>query len=455
VSPGEVLGSTAALLEAKLADAQASGRLPSLTAAVVRSGELAWWGTRGRFVSRDGDRRADPDTQYRIGSITKTMTAVLVLQLRDEGRLDLAEPLSAHLPEVAYGDRSIRALLAHNAGLPAEPPGPWWERSPGQDWEALQSGIADSRGVLPPGRQYHYSNLAFALLGQLVAKLHGRPWRDALRDRLLDPLGLDRTTYRPQPPAAQGFSVRPFAHTLTDEPARDTDAMAPAGQLWSSARDLARWAAFLAAPDPRVLAPETLAEMAIVQSADPRSQLVDAYGLGLRLLRRGEGTLVGHTGSMPGFLAAVFVDPGTRVGAVALANGTRGLDAAGFPADLITTVLAHEPAVTPEWEPAEDSGHLAELLGRWYWGNTPFDLCWQGGALLLSAPGSDEPTRFAPGPAGDLVGLDDYFSGETMRVVRRRDGAVSHLDLATFVLTRTPYDPQAPIPGGAPPAQLA
>jgi CubicO group peptidase (beta-lactamase class C family) len=451
----EVLGSTAGLLAAQLAGAQAEGRLPSLAAAVVRSGELAWWGSRGRFVNRDGDRRADADTQYRIGSITKTMTAVLVLQLRDEGRLDLADPLSAHLPGVAYGDRSIRSLLAHNAGLPAEPPGPWWERSPGRDWEELRSGIQDSRGVLPAGRQYHYSNLSFALLGQLVAALRGCSWRAAVRDRLLQPLGLGRTTYDPQPPAAQGFSVHPFAQTLTDEPAQDTDAMAPAGQLWSSLRDLASWAAFLAAPDPRVLAPETLAEMAIVQSADPGSQLVDAYGLGLRLLHRDEGTLVGHTGSMPGFLAAAFVDPKTRVGAVALTNGTRGLDPAGFPADLISTVLAHEPAVPPEWVPAADPGVLTELLGRWYWGNTPFDLCWQGGDLLLSAPGNDQPTRFAPGPAGDFLGLGDYFSGETLRVVRRGDGGVSHLDLATFVLTRTPYDPLAPIPGGAPPAQLA
>ena len=384
--------------------------------------------------------------QYRIGSITKTLTAVLVMQLRDEGRLELGDPVSAHLPDAPYPDRSVRMLLAHSGGVPAEPPGDWWERSPGRTWGDLRAAVEDARAVLPAGRQYHYSNVAYALLGQLVSRLLGQPWEEAVRTRLLEPLSMSRTTYHPEDPAAHGFSVHPYAGTLTDEPAQDTLAMAPAGQLWSTLSDLARWLGFLSDPDRAVLAPETVEEMTIVQSGDLR----DAYGLGLRLLARDDIDLVGHTGSMPGFLAAAFVDRRTKVGAVVLANATAGLNVAALAGDLVTTVLEREPHSPTEWVPTPDVGDVGALLGPWHWGNTPFTLSLRDGLLLLDTPAREQPTRFRRAGADTFVGLDGYFTGETMQVVRRPDGALSHLDVATFVLTRIPYDPQAPIPGGPP-----
>lgn len=447
-----VLASTAAQLDARLATAQADGHVPSLVAAVVREGAIGWTGQRGRAVRRGSDERPDADTQYRIGSITKTMTAVLVLQLRDHGRIDLADPLSVHLPEAAFGDRSIRSLLAHASGLPAEPPGPWWERSPGPTWAGLSEAVADISAVLPAGRQHHYSNLGYALLGQLVASLHGCTWAKVLQGQLLDPLGMSRTTYRAQVPAAAGFSVHPYAGTLTDEPAHDTGAMAPAGQLWSTATDLGAWVRFLTAPSSEILAADTLEEMTIIQSADPGAGLRDAYGLGLRLLEHRGTVLVGHTGSMPGFLAAVFAERRAGVGSVVLANTTRGLDVAGLAGDLITTVLEREPPLTAEWLPNDDVGATGELLGPWYWGNTPFAMSLGGELLMLAGAAADRPTRFRLADTDAYLGLDGYFTGETLQVFRRGTGEISHLELATFVLTRTPYDPVTPIPGQLPTA---
>ena len=441
-APPAVLESTAALLEQRLAREQATGQLPSVVAGVVRDGALVWSGARGSRPRRGTDHRPDADTQYRIGSITKTMTAALVLQLRDEGRLDLADPLALHLPDAPYGERSIRSLLAHTGGVGAEPPAPWWERSPGRSWEELAAGLSGQASVLPAGRQYHYSNVSYALLGQLVAALRRSPWRQVLEERLLAPAGLTRTSYTAREPVARGFSVHPFAETLADEPAHDTAAMAPAGQLWSTASDLATWVAFLAAPDPAVLAPDTVEEMAIVQSADPATAGADAYGLGLRLVSSDGRRLRGHTGSMPGFLAAAFVAADEHVGAVALANATRGLDGLKLTDDLIATVLEHEPALPTEWLPNDSTGEHAELLGAWYWGNTPIALRVRSGVLVLDSPGSERLTRFEPVPGGGYRGCDGYFTGEELRVARRPDGTVAHLDLATFVLTRTPYGDQ-------------
>ena len=120
---------------------------------------------------------------------------------------------------------------------------------------------------------------------------------------MLGPLGMTRTSYLPEAPYAPGLSVHHLEGTLTEEPLHDTGSMAPAGQLWGTLDDLARFAAFLAGGDPDVLAERTLAEM-----RQPVPPALD-YGLGIRLLPYAEGVLVGHTGSMPGFQAAAFVDP--------------------------------------------------------------------------------------------------------------------------------------------------
>jgi CubicO group peptidase (beta-lactamase class C family) len=252
--------------------------------------------------------------------------------------------------------------------------------------------------------------------------------------RILDPLEMRRTTYFPVAPAAQGFSVHPFTGRLEQEPAYDAGAMAPAGQLWSTIEDLAKYAAFWIDPGYDVLSRDSIDEMAAPTAADPREALSASYGLGLRLHADDPHLFVGHTGSMPGFLAGLFVDRDRRIGAVTLANATYGR-CAMVPLDLLRTVATFEPVLPPEWLPEPPLAQGEELLGHWYWGNTPLTMTVAAGILQLSGAMS---SRFSPlGP--DLYrGLDGYFAGEKLRVVRE-NGQLSHLNLATFILTRSPY----------------
>ncbi|MFI5734617.1 serine hydrolase domain-containing protein [Kribbella sp. NPDC051587] len=429
----DVRADTDAALLAAIAAAQSETRLPSVTAGVVRDGELVWTGARGRFANASG-LAPGSNVQYRIGSITKTLTAILVLQCRDEGLLSLNDAVGKHLPGIAFGDRTVRHLLAHSGGMNAEPEGPWWERNPGVSFDELAASMDESHATGPADRRHHYSNLGYALLGELVARLRGESWLDVVQERILDPLEMRRTSYFPFGAAAQGYSVHPFSGQLIEEPAYDSGAMAPAGQLWSTIEDLARYANFWIDPVPEVLSRDTVDEMSAPTAADPREALTASYGLGLRLIADDPYLLFGHTGSMPGFLAGLFVDRIRRIGAVTVGNATHGKVASLAP-ELITTLVRYEPVLAREWLPEPQLEHGDELLGHWYWGNTPLTIGVSAGGLLMSGAMS---CRFTPlGP--DLYqGRDGYFAGERLRVVRTGT-AIDHLNLATFILTRTPY----------------
>ncbi|WP_435611453.1 serine hydrolase domain-containing protein [Streptomyces sp. bgisy159] len=448
-SQDELLPGTRRALLHRIAVAQAQGRAPSLVAAVVRDGRVVWHGAR---TSVDG-HGPDENVQYRIGSITKTFTAVLVLRLRDEGRLDLVDPLEKHLPGTPVGEASIAELLAHAGGLAAETPGPWWERTPG----SLRPGITDVLGdqplLHPVGRRHHYSNPGYALLGALVERLRGAPWEEVLRREVLDPLGLGRTTTRPEAPYAGGWAVHPWADALLPEPLEEYGPMAPAGQLWSTTGDLARFAAFLMRGDDRVLSMQTLREMRAPAAPVEPADVVDgvSYGLGLQLQHRDGRFLVGHSGSVPGFLANLTVCVEDDVAAVVLANCTSGPLLSLLGADLIRVVAEAEPRIPEPWRPLREvDASVLELAGQWYWGTSPFALRVTADGLVSLAPlsGGGRRSRFQPNGDGTWTGLEGYFAGELLRAVRRPDGAVDHLDLGSFVFTRQPYDTTAEVPGG-------
>jgi CubicO group peptidase (beta-lactamase class C family) len=432
--PEPVLPTTARLLRARTARAQRDGRAPSLVAGVVRDGGLAWSAGRGEV--------AEPhtDVQYRLGSISKPVTAIVVLRLRDEGLLHLDDPLDRHLPGTPLGDRTIGQLLSHVAGASAESPGGWWERTQGGSLADLTLGADDV--VLGAGRRFHYSNLGFGLLGELVATLRGKTWEDAVTAEVLAPLGMIRTTPRPVQPAAAGTAVHPWADVVLPEPEHHAGVMAAAGQLWASLTDLGRFAAFLLGDTGDVLDRATLEEMTVPAGVDPSAPGWAAYGLGLQVLRVDGRTLVGHGGSMPGFLAGVFVDREEQTGAVSLANTTAGLDPLVF--GLLSDLRAHEPRVVEAWAPAPSPVPL-DRLGPWFWGPAPYVLRAVGDGMLHLGPlpgRNGRASRFTRRDDGTWVGLDGYFAGETLRI------AEDHMDLDTFVFTRTPYDPAAPVPGG-------
>jgi CubicO group peptidase (beta-lactamase class C family) len=389
-APSELAGALDRLLAERQAD-----RLPSVAAAVTRDGEHVWARAVGSANYAE-NREATPETQYRIGSITKTFTAVAIMQQRAEGKLDLDDRLEQHIEGIENGSPTIRRLLSHLSGLQREA-GEMFVTGESPTEDDLIASMHDVEFVLRPGQSHHYSNLAFALLGQVVARRSGQPYMSYVDERILQPLGLARTTWLPQAPAAQGYLVDEYARTVWLEAETDMAGTAAAGQLWSTVGDLGRWAAFLATGHDDVLADVLVEEMWFPQVMYDPADWALAWGLGLMLYNHGGRIYAGHGGAMAGHLAGICVDRVTKTGAAALTNsGTRG-NMEQHALTLAAKTIELWPAEIEAWHPEDElPDDVRPLLGRWWSEGNEFVFWWQRGTLrarvATAAPGKGETT---------------------------------------------------------------
>lgn len=446
----EAIGAgTARALQHRLASAQREGRVPSCVAAVARRGEPVWFGAAGQV----GDAAPTPQTQYRVGSITKTMVAVLVMQLVERGDVGLDDRLGDHLPDAPAPGSTVRQLLTHTAGLASETPPPWWERTSGEHRPHLRDVLTEDPLRHPPGHVHHYSNPGFGLLGELVSARAGRPWFDELRERVLDPLGMQRTGYLPSEPHARGWAVHPWADVVLPEPIHDHGLLAGAGQLWSTPGDLCRFGVFLAGGGAggEVLSARTRELMRAPAVAPGDRSWSGSYGLGVQHLRFDDLVVFGHTGSMPGFLAIMMSSAEDGLTVAVQANAWAEFAMGPLARDLLRIVRDREPTLPEPWRPATAVDAAAfELVGPWYWGAVPVTLSLRtdGTLELKGMEGRGRAARFVAGADGRWVGQDGYYHGEVLAVRRDASGAMTHLDIGSFVLTRAPYAPAEVVPDG-------
>jgi CubicO group peptidase (beta-lactamase class C family) len=430
----------ASALARRIRGEQRERRLPSVAAAAVRAGEVIWSDAVGLADVETGEE-ATPDHQYRIASITKTFTAVALMQLRDEGKLALDDPLDRHIPGAARSP-TLRFLLSHASGLQREPPGRIWETLAFPSREELIGGLEQSEQVLPPGAYRHYSNLGFALLGEVIARVSGLEYERYVDQRVLGPLGLRRTTWTAEAPVATGYFVDPWTDTAAREPVGRGRATASAGELWSTAPDLCRWAAFLADPDDEVLAPATVEEMHAFQTMTDLDRWTLGHGLALMLMRKGDRVFSGHSGGHLGYLSNVACHRPTRTGAAVVTNSSAGVAITMLGVDLADVLADRYPADPPVWRPGEaPPEELEGVLGPWFSEGVEYLFRFRDGRLeALERDESPVPTamRFER-EADDLYrATDGPERGELLRVVRDAAGRVVRLELAGYPFARRP-----------------
>jgi CubicO group peptidase (beta-lactamase class C family) len=434
-------GLPVAELDRLLATAQAEQRMPSVSTCVFRDGEIIWERVLG-VADVATLRMATADDVYRIGSITKTFTAVLVMQLVGEGHIDLEAPLRTYLPEAPDGP-TIRMALSHLAGVQREPPGEIWESMQSPTREELIGDLEDVELVLRPGEQWHYSNLVFALLGETVMRVCGESYEDVLQRRVLDPLGLARTSMSPAAPTASPYFVDPYTDTVRDEPDPEvTEPTSAAGWLWSTAADLARWGTFLADGNDAVLPRPLLDRMARVQTMVDEASWNVGWGLGLGLYRRGDRIFAGHGGAMPGFLASLVVHRGERTGAAVLTNTGAHAGPEALALDLAVAVLDAMPRTSPLWTPAGAAPtELEGILGQWWTEGEEIILSLRAGRFQAEQVGGAPGRNISwlePDGGDRWRVVEGRERGELLRAVRDDNGAVAKLYFATYPLTRVP-----------------
>jgi CubicO group peptidase (beta-lactamase class C family) len=280
------------------------------------------------------------------------------------------------------------------------------------------------------------------MLGEIVARLDGRDWAESLQARVLDPLEMRRTTFGLVAPHATGYYVPPFTDVPLREPVIDIKAMAPAGALASTARDLATWSGFLAKPADEVLTGDTMEEMCQPQIVADLEGWQLAWGLGLMIVRSGGKTLVGHTGGMPGHITGLFVHRDSATGGVVLMNTTSSPSPAEIAVGLATYAIDNEPVEQDPWTPGtEVPAELQGVLGRWYSEGAPFTFSVEKARLHArqeSAPAGTPPSVFVR-LAEDVYRTESgRETGELLRVTRDAHGTVTKLHWATYLFTREP-----------------
>jgi CubicO group peptidase (beta-lactamase class C family) len=332
-------------LDAYLRDFFVTKQVPSLTAGLVVDGELAW--SKGYGV-RDFDSNdlVDADTVYRVGSITKTVTAMAILRLRDEGKVSLDAPAATYLPElgkVTYPTSdappiTVRHLLMHTSGLPL-PAGVEHEHRTPTESDVLAA-IVGCRLLHAPGVAVEYSSLAYDALGLIVQRLGGAPYRDYVTRQILRPLGMNASVWeRTAVPAERlATAYRPGPNGYFRVPHETLGAEDAMGGLYSSVRDLAAYVAYqLDAWPPRSgddagpLRRSTRREMHTLAHVErvlpPRDggrpwPVTVGMGLGWTVFRSGcgVGNMIDKGGGMEGYTALAWGYVEHRIGVVLLVN---------------------------------------------------------------------------------------------------------------------------------------
>jgi CubicO group peptidase (beta-lactamase class C family) len=441
----EISERLAARLERLVRSSQREKRAPSIAAAVLRDGELIWETAVGVADVETG-LEATSDTQYRIGSITKTFTAAAIMQLRDAGKLDLEDTLDRHVEGAAHTP-TIRRLLSHASGLQRETQDDSWLSLRFAPPDELLETLSQAELVLPSGARFHYSNLAFALLGVVVERVSGMAYQDYVRERLFEPVDLTRVSFEPAAPAAKGYLAQPYADGVWDAVDVETGAWASAGQLWGTAGDICRWGAFLADPDESVLASSSAEEMRTVQTIADHERWLAGYGLGLGLSRDGDRILAGHGGSMPGFIATLDFSAKEKVAVAALTNESEA-DLGELGVALLGTTIEEWPVAPETWRVGEPPpADVVPLLGIWFMEAARLVFRWREGKLEARFDGIPDWRQSSvyereTGDRWRTVSGPEH--GEALRVVREPDGSIARLVWAGYPVTREPGPWRAP-----------
>jgi D-alanyl-D-alanine carboxypeptidase len=438
-------------VENKIREVMTAQRLPGVAVGIVRDQELAWAKGFG-FADIASERAPDAATLFRCGSITKTLTATAIMQLRDEGKLFLDDPIVRYIPEfkavrVKAGrleDVTLRRLLSHHSGLMGEGPASGWDSGIFAGINQMVADLARAEVVIGPHSAFKYSNYGYAMLGEVVARVSSIPYTEYIRKNLFEPLGMDSSRFDldagAQTKTATGYTISFLQDLPSIAPHPHINGFTAAGQLYSSVADLAKWISFQFRTDAskregsQTLKGDSLSEMHRPQHLDDNWN--EGYGIAWMATRRAENIFHHHAGAIYGFLTIVMFNKPHKVGAIVLTNSVGHTGYAEIAFDLLEALI---PAVRDSrriLEPAKPvpmhETHK-RLVGRYLWAELGFLLyvVSRGGQLfgdeLFAASPGMPPVRTKLAPTDNpyvFIAEGGRAVGEPIEFQVAEDGTV-------------------------------
>jgi CubicO group peptidase (beta-lactamase class C family) len=413
-------------------------RSPGVSAGALLPGGQRWTTADG-LADVEAGTAVTAATPMRIGSITKTFTATAIVLLAEHGALDLDDPAVSHLPELqrlstnghSLEAVTVRRLLLHRSGLVGEPPTRNWLRAPFPAISQILQQIDLAQIAIAPGSAFKYSNLGFALLGEIVSRASNDSYERFVQKQLLDLAGLASTTFETPATAALGYGGSSAAGWVRQQ-AMEFGGERPGGGLWSTVGDLLRWAQVAMGEVPEVLSPATAA---LLRDPDARPDVdaAPAHALGWQL-RRPEGPLLcEHGGGTTGYTCHLAFEPSQHTAAVVLTNGHAqpeiaclGLLGVKCPARSSLQPVSSPPVTPSSLDPVGD-----------YLGPLDSAACIErraDGELWLAGEMLDEPVGACLQPQADdryLVGAG-RFAGEMLTLDRNDDEKIVAFTVAGF-----------------------
>ena len=380
---------------------------------------------------------SDADTFFSIGSSTKAFTTTLVAMLSEDGKLAWDDPVAKHIPwfdpEVKGegGDRVLlRDLACHRVGYPRM--GILWA-SGKVDEETLLRTASLAKPMAPFRKQFLYNNVMYLALGEAAAAAGGKPWEGLLKERILNPLGMEQTVWtvsaaRDGGKAAVGYLWEKDEKRFKAVEPQSVGRAKPAGAIWSSANEMARWGRFQLNRG-KVGGTSIIDSNAIEETWETQIEMGAGAGYALGwMTEEWQGhRVVHHAGNVNGFSAMVAFLPDDDLGCVALANAS------------VTPLVSIVPSTT--WKhmlgpaPGKESGKgldLGEFLGRYHadfatWENDVFTVSEKEGVLHLDVPGQMD---FALNPP-DEEGKWAFALTDTIKISfdRDDDGNVTEINM--------------------------
>ncbi len=327
--------------------------LPGLSVALVHDQDLIY--ARGfGFSNIDDEIPATAETMYRVASITKSFTAIAILQLRDQGKLQLDDPIERYLPWFRIKNRfpnappiTIRHVLTHTSGLPRESAFPYWTDYKFPSRSEMIKALEQQETVFPTETRFKYSNLGVALAGEIVGEVSGMPYSEYVARQILDPLGMSSTTVyfqdKDRNRLAVGYGRQLEDGTRKKMPFLNARAIAASANLTSTVEDLAKFASLQFREGhvvfgSQILRGSTLKEMHRVQWLNPNWK--SGWGLGFSVWRKEEKTVVGHSGWIGGYRSQLSFLPEDKIAVIVLTNADDG-DAGYFAEQILSIMLPY------------------------------------------------------------------------------------------------------------------